>query len=415
MNPQRRRVAITGMGIISSLGLDRPSVQAALKAGTSGVRLLSDREEKGFRSPLSGTIEGFDPKAHLDRKKRKSLPEFGFWAWAAVEQALQQAGMAIDGLANDPQTGILFGNDSSVAAGAAQVAQAQSTGRTNTIGSGLLFQSMTSTISLNLATILKLRGISYTVSAACASGTMAIGQGAEFIARGQQERMICGGAQEITWEAVCSFDGLGAFSTRVEQPQKASRPFDAERDGLVPSGGAAAVMLESWESAEARGATILGEVAGFAMTSDGYQISAPSGEGLERAMRQTLNDAGSAPNDVDLILAHATATPVGDAAEAEAMTRVFNLDEGGRCPPISAVKGLTGHEFWMSGAAQAVYGLLMAQGGFAAGNPTLETLDSCAEKLNLPRASLPLKTGLFLANAAGFGGSNACLAIRPAP
>ncbi|MBU1710651.1 MAG: beta-ketoacyl-[acyl-carrier-protein] synthase family protein, partial [Proteobacteria bacterium] len=406
------RVAITGIGIISCLGLTREDVQQSLREGVSGIKLLPERKKLGFQSGLSGVISGFNEKEYLNRKARKTLPEFGLWAWAAVTQALDQAGIDPKDLNGDERTGLIFGNDSSTVTAVEQVDTLRADHETATIGSGHIFRLLTSTITLNFSTLLGIHGMSWTVSGACASGAMAIGQAAELIAYGRQDRMICGGAQEISWQSMCSFDALGAFSRREDDPQSASRPFDQGRDGLVPSGGAAALILEEYDTAAKRGANILGEVLSYANTSDGHHIVVPSGEGLERAMHQAITESGLAPDDIDLVLAHATSTPTGDQAEALALRKIFDTDTGKTGPMITAVKGLSGHEFWMAGASQAVYGLLMAHGGFVAGNPNLKFPDSSAKNLRFPLETSNLCVSNLLLNAAGFGGTNACLIIK---
>jgi 3-oxoacyl-[acyl-carrier-protein] synthase-1 len=406
------RVAITGLGIISCLGLNRTAVRQALAEGCGGIEFLPERKALGFQSGLSGVIRGFDDSGILDRKKRKSLPEFGLWAWAAIEQGLEQAGIDPAALHGDPETGMIFGNDSSAVTAVDQVDVLRRAGATRTIGSGHIFRLLNSTITLNISTILGLHGQAWTVSSACASGAMAIGQGAELIAAGRQKRMICGGAQEISWQSMCSFDTLAAFSRREADPTAASRPFDRDRDGLVPSGGAAAVILESYPEALARGANILGEVLGYGNTSDGYHIVIPSGEGLERAMRQAINDAGLKPADIDLVMAHATSTPTGDAAEGKALANIFAARGAGPGPLVTATKALTGHEFWMAGASQVVYGMLMAGAGFVTGNVNLQNPDSSVKNLHLPTQNVYNDCHFLLCNAAGFGGANACLVIR---
>lgn len=408
----RERVAITGLGIVSCLGLDRETVAGALAAGHSGIALLPERKALGFQSGLSGVIRDFDPARYLDRKRRKSMPEFAVWAWAAVEQALAQAGIAADQLQGDEETGLIFGNDSSAVTAVEQVETLRASGETRSIGSGHIFRLLNSTVTLNLSTILGLRGQVWTVSSACASGAMAIGQGAELIAAGRQQRMLCGGAQEISWQSMCSFDTLAAFSRREDEPAAASRPFDAGRDGLVPGGGAAAVLLENYAAAESRGARILGEVLGYGAANDGHHIVVPSGDGLERAMRRAIADAGLTPAGIELVLAHATSTPAGDEVEAAALTRLFAPGPDHPGPLVTAPKGLTGHEFWMAGAAQVVYGLLMAGKGFVAGNRNLQEPDPAAKALRLPRQNVYTACRFLLCNAAGFGGTNACLVIR---
>ncbi|MBU0676089.1 MAG: beta-ketoacyl-[acyl-carrier-protein] synthase family protein [Proteobacteria bacterium] len=406
------RIAITGLGIISCLGLNREQVTESLALGRSGIQLLPDRKARGFLSSLSGVVSDFNPKDHLDRKKRKSMPDFTVWAWAAVDQALAQAGIDRARLAGDHRSGMIFGNDSSAVTAVEQVEMLKETGETRQIGSGHIFRLLNSTITLNISTILGLQGAVWTVSSACASGAMAIGQGAELIATGRQDRMICGGAQEISWQSMCSFDTLGAFSRREEDPAGASRPFDRERDGLVPSGGSAAVFLESFASAQSRGATILGEILGYGHAADGYHIVMPSGKGIERAMATALDDADLLTEKIDLVLAHATSTPVGDEAEGQALQAIFRPDQDHPSPLVTAVKGLTGHEFWMAGASQVVYGLLMAGGGFVAGNRNLEHPDESVKALRLPREKVYNRSRFLLCNAAGFGGTNACLVIR---
>lgn len=406
------RVAITGMGIISCLGLNRSEVKQSLAEGKCGLEFLPARKALGFQSGLSGVIRDFDGTNVLDRKKRKTLPEFGLWAWAAVEQALEQANIPPATLQGDPNTGMIFGNDSSTVTAVEQVEILRETGETRSIGSGHIFRLLNSTITLNISTILGLHGQVWTVSGACASGAMAIGQGAELIAAGRQKRMICGGAQEISWQSMCSFDTLAAFSRREDDPAGASRPFDRDRDGLVPGGGAAAVILESYEEAVARGADILGEVLGYGNTSDGHHIVVPSGEGLERAMRQAIAAAKLNNDDIDLVMAHATSTPSGDKAEGKALANIFSAGGTKPGPLITATKALTGHEFWMAGASQVVYGMLMAGGGFVAGNPNLKNPDSSVKNLRLPPQTVYSNCHFLLCNAAGFGGTNACLVIK---
>jgi len=398
------------MGIISCLGNTLTRVTESLRVGRSGIVLLPERKQMGFNSCLSGAIQDFQPNNYLTRKQRKTLPEFGIWAWATIEQALAQSETEPETLRQDEMTGIIFGNDSSAETPVEQVEILKNAGDTRSIGSGHIFRSLSSTITLNISTMLGLRGMSWTIASACASGAMAIGQGAELIASGRQQRIICGGAQEISWQSMCSFDALGAFSNREESPEKASRPFDRDRDGLVPSGGAACVVLESRTGARMRGAKILGEILGYGVATDGYHIVSPSGEGIERAMRMAIMNSGLNHGDIDLVLAHATSTPAGDEKEAEALCRIFT--DNGSSPLIFAPKGLTGHEFWMAGASQVVYGLLMAQNGFVAGNTNLLNPEGAAERLNLPREATEQETQILQCNASGFGGTNASLLVR---
>jgi 3-oxoacyl-[acyl-carrier-protein] synthase-1 len=407
----KRRVVVTGMGIISSLGLNRDQVTDSLRESKSGIQLLPERKERGFRSGLSGVVSDFSSSG-LERRYRKTLPEFGLWAWDAVTQALSQAGVAEESLADDPRSGIIFGNDSSVVTGVEQTELLKEFGDSQLIGSGHLFRLLTSTITLNLATKLRLQGSSWTISGACASGAMAIGQAADLIASGKQERMICGGAQEISWQSMCSFDGIGAFSICEDNPTKASRPFDRERDGLVPSGGAAALFLEERENAIKRKAPILAEICGYATSTDGHHIAVPSGKGLMRAMRRAMDEAGTLPEEIELLMAHATSTPAGDDKEAEAIAAIFQTEKKGAGPMVAAVKSLTGHEFWMAGASQLIYALLMAQNNFISAHPNLNHPIDAAATLDIPTSLRAASPKTILCNAAGFGGTNACLVVR---
>jgi 3-oxoacyl-[acyl-carrier-protein] synthase I len=403
------------MGVVSSIGLSCAEVRDSLRLGKSGIVYLDERKKLGFRSALSGVIAGFTPPDNLERRYRKTLPEFGLWAWDAVSQALDQAYVDTKSLAGDERTGLIFGNDSSVVTAVEQCDILRQASETRAIGSGHIFRLLNSTISLNLCTKLQLCGSSWTVSGACASGAIAIGQAAELIASGRQDRTICGSAQEISWQSMCSFDGIGAFSTREDRPTQASRPFDRDRDGLVPSGGAAALFLEDEDSAKSRGVPILAEILGYGTSSDGYHLSSPSGKGLERAMHLALRDAGLPAAAIDLVMAHATSTPAGDNKEAEALARLFPSQEGHASPYIAATKALTGHEFWMAGTSQVVYGILMSRAGFVAAHPNLQNPDTSASTLRIPRRTETCRPRYILCNAAGFGGVNASLILEIRP
>lgn len=400
------RVAITGIGIVSVLGLTGAQVADALYHGRSGIVAEPERLARGFRSALTGRIEGFEPGRWLNRKQRKTMPEFVVQAYAATLDALKESGLAPEDVRSE-RCGLIFGNDSSVEAAVEQAEALRLSGRTTAMGSGHVFRTMNSTITMNLNALLGNRGASWTVSAACASAAHAVGQAADCIRLGRQDRMICGGAQELGWQAVSSFDGLGAFSI-CEVPEEASRPFDARRDGLVPSGGAAALVLEEYSLAIRRGARILGEILGFGCTSDGESLAVPSPSGLAGAMRMALEEAGLTPADIDLLNAHATSTPRGDAAEAANIRAVF----GAACPPVTALKSLTGHELWMSGAAQVVYTVLMAGRGFTAGTRNFQEPDPDTAGIPVLVRTVERPPRTVLCNSAGFGGSNACLALR---
>jgi 3-oxoacyl-[acyl-carrier-protein] synthase-1 len=399
------RVAITGVGIVSCLGTERDTVAEALRHGRSGIIVDQKRVELGFRSPLTGAIES-GLTAGLSRKQRKTMPEFAVWAYASAVDALAQAGLDAEQIENE-HTGLIYGCDSSCIAAIEQVDALRERGETKAIGSGQVFRSMTSSVTMNLNTLLKTRGACWTLSSACSSGGHAVGQAADLIRLGRQERIICGGAQEVNWESMCSFDGLGAFSTRVDDPMGACRPFDADRDGLVPSGGAASIVLERYDLAQKRGANILGEVRGYGFSSDGAQLSVPTEDGLGRAMRAALEQSCMDAAEIDYVCAHATSTPAGDAAEASNIKHVF----GAATPPVSSLKSMTGHELWMSGASQVVYATLMAQHGFIAPNLNFTHACESAQGLNIVRETIPHAPTRVLCNSAGFGGTNSSLVL----
>ena len=401
------RVAITGIGIVSCLGNSVETVADALRSGSSGIVFDEERQKLGFRSPLTATIKGFDPRALLSKKQCKTMPDFAVQAHAAAFNALLMSGLTDEEIQN-PETGLIFGCDSSSIAAIEQVDMLRRLGETKLIGSGHIFRSMTSCITMNLNTLFKTGGACWTISSACSSGGHAVGQAADLIAFGRQDRVICGGAQEINWESMCSFDALGAFSTRLGDPERASRPFDAGRDGLVPSGGAAAIVLERYDLAKSRGAVILGEIGGYAFSSDGNHISVPSHDGLQRAMRKAISLAGIKETDIDYICAHATSTPAGDAAEARNISAVF----GPKTPPVSSLKSMTGHELWMSGASQVVYSTIMAQNGFIAPNANFSEPDEFSACLNIAAERIDRSPEHVLCNSAGFGGTNSCLVLK---
>ncbi len=406
-------VAITGIGIVSCLGTGADKVTASLREGRSGIGVDPEREAHGFRSPLTGLISDFEPPK-LGRKERRTLTEFGMHAYAAALQAIQSAGWQKNEVRSS-RTGLIIGNDSSALSNVEQVDVVRNEGRTLDIGSGAVFKSLNSTVTMNLNTLLGTRGAAWTISGACASGGHAIGQAADLIALGRQERILAGGAQEINWQSLASFDATNAFSIRTDVPAGASRPFDAGRDGLVPSGGAAIVALENMEEAKRRGADILGRVVAYAFSSDGDKLAVPSGDGLLRCMRECLALGSTLPANVNYITAHATSTPVGDAVEAESIARIFGEATGrpgdSELPWVSSTKSMTGHEMWMAGAAQVVYACLMARGGFIAPNINFSAQETDAPRLRIANETIDKKPGLILCNSAGFGGTNSCLLI----
>lgn len=403
-----KRVVITGMGIWSCLGTDIETVKQSLFEGKSGIGLFPERLEYGYRSGLSGIVE--EPvitKQMIDRHTRAGMSEEARYAYMASRQAFEQAGISDDYL-REHEVGCIFGNDSSAKPVIESSKIMDEKHDSAMLGYGLIFQSMNSTVNMNLSTIFHLRGVNFTISAACASGSHSIGLGYMLIKQGLQDMVLCGGAQETNYYSMASFDALGAFSIRMDEPTKASRPFDRDRDGLIPSGGAAALVLEDYDHAIARGATILAEVVGYGFSSNGGGISQPSDDGSVIAMTRAMQDAGVTPDDIDYINAHATSTPQGDMYEAIALNRLFK----GKRAMISSTKSMTGHECWMAGASEIVYSIIMMQNNFVAPNINFENPDEHSVHLNLVTKTTPAELKTVLSNSFGFGGTNSALVIK---
>ena len=403
-----RRAVITGMGIWSCLGTDLDTVKESLYEGKSGIGLQKERLTYGYRSALTGIVE--EPvitKKMLDRHTRAGMSEEARYAYMSSLQAFAQAGVTDDYL-RENEVGCICGNDSSAQPVIEASKIMDEKHDSAMLGYGLIFQSMNSTVNMNLSTIFHLRGVNFTVSSACASGSHSIGLAFMMIRQGLQDMVLCGGAQETNYYSMASFDALGAFSVRMDEPAKASRPFDRDRDGLIPSGGAASLVLEDYGHAKARGANILAEVVGYGFSSNGGGISQPSDEGCVIAMSRALDAAGMKADDIDYINAHATSTHQGDMYEAIALNRMFE----GKHALISSTKGMTGHECWMAGASEAVYSTLMMQHGFVAPNINFEHPDEYSEKLNLATATVDTEVDTVLSNSFGFGGTNSALVIR---
>ncbi|EMQ96102.1 3-oxoacyl-[acyl-carrier-protein] synthase, KASI [Xanthomarina gelatinilytica] len=395
------------MGIYSCIGENLEEVKESLYKGTSGIVIDNERIEFGYRSPLTGMVKAPNLKNLLSRRQRISLGEEGEYAYVATLEALKNAQISEEFL-DTHEIGILYGNDST----AKSIIESNDTIRekkdTTLVGSGAIFRGMNSSVTMNLSTIFKLKGVNFTISAACASGSHSIGMAYQLIKSGLQDYIICGGAQEINKLAMGSFDGLGVFSKNIDQPEKACRPFDLNRDGLVPSGGAATLILETYESAVKRGAPIYGEIIGYGFSSNGDHISTPNVDGPARAMKMAIDQAQIDPKDIQYVNAHATSTPVGDANEAKAIFEVF----GDKGPYVSSTKSMTGHECWMAGASEVLYSVLMMQNNFIAPNINLEQPDEAASKLNLVNKTLDKKFDVFLSNSFGFGGTNSALIIK---
>lgn len=400
------RVVITGMGIYSCIGTSLEEVKESLYQGKSGIVLVDERKEFGFRSGLTGVVPKPDLKNLLSRRQRVSMGEESEYAYIATLDALKQAKIDQDFL-DQNEVGILYGNDSVSKAVVESIDIAREKKDTTLMGSGAIFKSMNSTVTMNLSTIFKLRGINLTISAACASGSHSLGLAYMMIKNGFQEMIVCGGAQETNKYSMASFDGLGVFSVRENEPARASRPFDSDRDGLIPSGGAATLIVESLESAQKRGAIILGEIVGYGFSSNGGHISTPNVDGPALAMNRALKQSGLDVKDIDYINAHATSTPIGDANEAKAIHEIFGSEV-----PVSSTKSMTGHECWMAGASEVIYSILMMQNNFVAPNINLENPDEDAQKINLISETKNQKIDVFLSNSFGFGGTNSALIVK---
>ena len=402
------RVVITGMGIWSCLGTGLDQVRESLFAGKSGIGIDPARKEYGYRSLLTGIVEPPVLKGLLDRRLRAGMSEEAEYAFMASREAFANAGIDDDYLLAN-EVGVIFGNDSSAKPVIETNRIMEEYKDTAMLGSGLIFQSMNSTVNMNMSTVFHLRGVNFTLSAACASGSHAIGIGYMMIQQGLQDMVLCGGAQETNYLSMASFDALSAFSVRMDEPTKASRPFDRDRDGLVPSGGAAALVLEDYDHAVKRGATILAEVAGYGFSSNGTGgISQPNSDASFLAMSRAMKCAGVEPDDIDYINAHATSTPQGDMFEAVALARLFE----GRKAWISSTKSMTGHECWMAGASEAVYCTLMLNNGFVAPNINFENPDEYSAKLKIAADTKQTELRTILSNSFGFGGTNSALVIK---
>ncbi|HNS41847.1 MAG TPA: beta-ketoacyl-[acyl-carrier-protein] synthase family protein [Taishania sp.] len=401
-----QRVVITGIGIYSCLGENLNEVLTSLKQGKSGIIYDETRKDFGYRSCLTGHVNIPDLKPFLSRRERIGMHEPAMFAYMSTMEAMKNAQLDVDFL-EKTETGIIFGNDSTAGAVIETIDKVRERKDTTLIGSGDIFQNMNCTVNMNLSTIYKLKGINLSLSAACASGSHSIGLGYLLIKQGLQDRVVCGGAQETNLYAMASFDGLGAFSIRQDTPTKACRPFDRDRDGLVPSGGAATVIIESLESALKRNAPIYGEIIGYGFSSNGEHISNPNIDGQHRSLNMALKNAGISANEIDYVNAHATSTPIGDATEAEAIFDVL----GGKVP-VSSTKSMTGHECWMAGASEIVYSLLMMENNFIAPNINFENPDEHSAKINVVPTYKEHQIDCFLSNSFGFGGTNSSLIVK---
>ena len=403
-----KRVVITGMGIWSCLGTSIEEVKESLFNGKSGIGIEEERISYGYQSALTGIVKKPELKGLIDRHLRRGLSEEAEYAFMASSQAFKMANIDQNYLDNN-EVGCIFGNDSSAKPVIEASRIMDEKHDTELLGQSFIFQAMNSTVTMNISTIYRLKGVNFTISAACASGSHSIGLAYLLIKNGLQDIVLCGGAQETNFYSMASFDALGAFSKNMQNPTNASRPFDRDRDGLVPSGGAAALVLEDYDHAVARGANIIAEVIGYGFSSNGTSvISQPSDEGCLRAMQRAIADAKIKVSDIDYINAHATSTKQGDMFEALAIDKLFR----GEHALVSSTKSMTGHECWMAGASELIYSLIMMQNNFVAPNINLENRDEYSENLNLATKTIETEINTILSNSFGFGGTNSALVVK---
>lgn len=403
-----RRVVVTGLGIVSPIGNSAEEVTTALKAGKSGIVASEEMAEHGFRSQVAGTLK-IDPKEHIDKRAMRFMGPGAAYAHIAMSQAIADSGLEEKDVVN-PRTGLVAGSGGpSTSSMLAANQTVLKSGATKRIGPFAVPKCMGSTISANLATAFQIKGINYSITSACSTSLHCIGNAAEQIMMGKQDVMFAGGGEELDWTLSCLFDAMGAMSSKYnDTPEKASRAFDADRDGFVIAGGGAIVVLEDLEHAKARGAKIYAEVTGLGATSDGADMVAPSGEGGERAMRLALQ---TLPQDrkISYINAHGTSTPVGDVGEVEAVRRVFGQ---GSAPVISSTKSMTGHSQGATGAQEAIYCLLMLKDDFIAPSINVETLDPALDPAEIATVRAD-DAGLdtVMTNSFGFGGTNGSMLL----
>src|SRR5476651_1521985 len=400
-----RRVVITGMGIVSSIGNNTQEVLSSLHEAKSGITRADKYAELGFRSQVQGAPT-IDPAGVIDRRAMRFLGEGAAWNHVAMEQAIRDSGLEPTDVSN-VRTGIIMGSGGPSARTIVEAADITRTKGPKRVGPFAVPKAMSSTASATLATWFKIKGVDYSISSACATSNHCIGNAAETIQWGKQDMVFAGGCEDLDWTMSVLFDAMGAMSSGFNQtPDKASRAYDRDRDGFVIAGGAGVLVLEELEHAKARGAKIYAELAGYGATSDGHDMVAPSGEGAVRCMKMALETCKAS---IDYINPHATATPVGDVKEVEAIREVF----GSKCPPLSATKSLTGHSLGAAGAQEAIYSLLMMNNGFICESANIFELDPAFADMPIVRSRKDnVKLGAVLSNSFGFGGTNASVAFK---
>lgn len=400
-----KRVVVTGMGIASCIGNDLDTVLASLREGKSGIRFNESYKEQGFRSHVSGSVD-MDLSEHIDRKVYRFMGDAAAFAFVAMKQAITDSGLSEEQVSNE-RTGIIMGSGGASTKSVVECADTIRSRGVKRAGPYRVTQTMGSTASACLATPFKIKGVNYSISSACATSAHCIGNAMELIQLGKQDVVFAGGGEEEHWTLTGMFDAMGALSSKYnETPEKASRAYDADRDGFVIAGGGGCLVIESLDHALARGAKIYGELVGYGATSDGYDMVAPSGEGAARCMRQAMNQAGV--ESIDYINSHGTSTPVGDLAELKAVKEVF----GDNIPAISSTKSLTGHSLGATGVQEAIYTLLMMENNFIAGSANVETIDPEAEGMPIVSKSKDANVESAMSNSFGFGGTNATLIFK---
>ena len=400
----KRRVVITGAGIVSCIGNDLATVEASLRQGKSGIRAVEKFTELGLRSQVAGWPD-IDIEARIDRRQLRFMGDAAAYAQIALQDAIAQAGLSPEQISH-PRTGLIMGSGGGSPANQIEAADTLRSKGIRRVGPYQVTRCMSSTVSACLATNFKVKGINYSITSACSTSAHCIGAAAQQIAWGMQDVMFAGGGEELSWGLALLFDGMGAMSSKYNAtPDKASRAYDANRDGFVLAGGGGAVVLESLEHAQARGATILAELVGFGISSDGEDMVAPSGEGAVACMRQAIEGLAE---PIDYINTHGTSTPVGDVPELHAIRKVF----GSRIPPFSSTKSLAGHSQGATGVQEAIFSLIMLMKGFIAGSANVETPDPAVGDMPLVTKAREAMLRQVLSNSFGFGGTNACLVLR---
>lgn len=399
-----RRAVITGLGIVSSIGLNQEEVLDSLKQGKSGLEYSQEFADMGLRCQVWAPVR-LDPKDHIDRKALRFMGDSAAYAYIAMAQAIEDAGLSEEEVSN-PRTGLVVGSGG--ASGEQQVAAADTLREKGVkrVGPYMVPRCMASTTSACLATPFKIKGVNYSISSACATSAHCIGHALELIQFGKQDRVFAGGGEELHWTLGMEFDAMGALSTKYnDEPTKASRTYDADRDGFIPAGGGGILVIEELETALARGAKIYGEIVGYGATSDGFDMVAPSGEGAIRCMEMAM---ATVDQPIDYLNTHGTSTPVGDVKELEAVRAVFPEKQ----PLISATKAMTGHALGAAGVHEAIYSILMLNHDFVAPSINIETIDPAAADMNIVREPQAAKLTTVMSNSFGFGGTNATLVIQ---